>query len=177
MGPHEHVKIILDLVRLFRPKTYVEMGVQHAHTFNIVTALGIVERAVAVDYRLIGIKKRKGMKIECHQMSTQEFSSKWRGQIDLLFIDADHTYNAVKNDFFNMIKWVPLFTGIILLHDTYPLKELAVPERAGSAWRFAKEIHRNYPNFEIVTLPGPTCGLSIVRQVLSTKHMEWEDEI
>ena len=175
-GPHEHVRIITDLVRLFRPCTYVELGVQNCHTFNIVTGMCIIERAVAVDIRLNGVKRRKGMSVECFQMTTKEFQREWEGSIDLLFIDADHSYSQVKNDFFGLIKWVPFFKGIVLLHDTYPLKELAVPNRAGDAWKFAKELHRNYPNFEIVTLPGPTCGLSIVRKVTTLKHLEWENE-
>ncbi|HUV83133.1 MAG TPA: class I SAM-dependent methyltransferase [archaeon] len=173
-GPHEHVRIVSDLVRLFRPCTYVELGVQNCHTFNFVTGMGVIERAAAVDIRLNGVKKRKG--VECYQMTTDEFVRVWKGRIDLLFIDADHSYYQVKKDFFGLIRWVPYFRGIILLHDTYPLKELAIPSRAGDAWKFAKEIHRHYPNLEIVTLPGPTCGLSIVRKVLSKYHMEWENE-
>ena len=173
-GPHEHVSIIIDLVRLFRPKTYVELGVQDCHTFNRVVAQGIVERAVAVDIRLNGVKRRKG--VECFQMTTDEFSAEWEGQIDLLFIDADHSYQQVKKDFFNLQQWVPIYTGIILLHDTYPLPELEIQSRCGDAWKLAFEIRKCYPNFEIVTLPGPTCGLSIVRPVTKYNHMRRQDE-
>jgi hypothetical protein len=113
---------------------------------------------------------------QSYEMSTDEFKTKWDGRIDFLFIDADHSYRQVRDDFFGLIKWVPFFKGLVLLHDTCPLKELAIPERAGDAWKFAKELHRKYSNFEIVTLPGPTCGLSIVRKVTTMKHLEWENE-
>jgi len=172
---HEHLGFIIHLVRMFRPHTYVELGVQQCYTFNNVMGLGVVKRGVAVDIRLNGVKKRKG--VECYQMSTDEFSSKWEGKIDFLFIDADHSYGQVKKDFFNLINWVPHYTGLVLLHDTYPLEELETPSRCGDAWKLAHELHRYYPNFEIVTLPGPTCGLSIVRQVTKSCHIERHDEL
>ena len=171
---HEHVDLILELVKLFKPKTYVELGVQHGHTFNAVTALKVVENAIAVDLKIRGIKMRPG--VDCYEMSTQKFISLWEDPIDMLFIDADHSYYQVKNDFFKILDKVRRYTGLVLLHDTYPLKELAIEGRCGDAWKFAKELHEFYRRIEIVTLPGPTAGMSIVR-IVGLKHMEWEDEI
>ena len=158
----EYREFIIELVKLFKPKTYVEIGARYGYVFNSVSPY--CERSIAVDLRLSGIKKRQG--VECFQMSSQEFSEQWNEDIDLLFIDADHNKKAVLQDFTNLSKWVKPITGLILLHDTYPVKEdLLKSDACSNAWEAARLIHEHlmYHDFEIVTLPGPYAGLSIIR--------------
>ena len=57
--------------------------------------------------------KRFGLQPTIYQMSTDE-ASQLIGGVDLLFIDADHTYNAVKNDLEN---WESHVIGTISGHD------------------------------------------------------------
>jgi predicted O-methyltransferase YrrM len=102
----------------------------------------------------------------------------WTYPIDLLFIDACHNKENVLRDFENYSKFVCEGTGLILLHDTHPIsEEIAQPYLAGSAWEAAWEIRMNSKfrsNFEIVTLPGPSAGLSIIRK--SKKQLCWKVE-
>lgn len=46
-----------------------------------------------------------------------ELASVWNKPIDILHIDGDHSYESVKNDFFNWCKFLK-DDGIILMHDT-----------------------------------------------------------
>ncbi len=48
----------------------------------------------------------------------------WKEQFDFIFIDGDHTYDAVKQDFF---QWFPLLQqgGIIAFHDSAPVTSTA----------------------------------------------------
>lgn len=171
MPTNEHRSLILDLVELLRPNTYVELGVQYGYVFNLVSASGFCERCIAVDKRMKSIKRRPCVSL--FQMSTDEFFEIWKEPIDFLFIDADHSYEQVKKDFLNFQIWVPYHKGLILLHDTHPQKGLDIPTRCGDSWKFAQELHLYYPLFEVVTIPGKTCGLSIIRHVTNDKHMEW----
>ena len=51
-------------------------------------------------------------------MKSSEAVQKWEGPIRLLWIDGDHDYEAVKNDF---LLWEPYIVpgGVIAFHDTY----------------------------------------------------------
>jgi hypothetical protein len=168
--------LILELVLLFKPHTYCEIGIKKGYVFNYISRH--VSRAVAVDIAPFrGI--RKGGNTIHYQVSSIDFALKWteqsNTQIDMLFIDANHQAEYVLADVVALSPFVPEHTGLILLHDTYPIrKELLVDTRCSDAWLAAKYIHQDMVNeFEIVTLPGPQAGLSIIRKA---KTHGWMDE-
>jgi len=167
----EYRNFIIELATLFQPHTYVEIGARFGYIFNEVSKY--VKRAAAVDITpLDNIIVRIGC-VELYQMDSQEFTKQWKDPIDLLFIDADHREESVIRDFTLLSKFVKPHTGLILLHDTYPVNErLLKDDRCSDAWKAASRIHRSnriFKDFEIVTLPGPWAGLSIIRKVYN-KH-------
>ena len=167
-------RLIVELVSLLKPYTYIELGVKSGYTFNKISPL--VKRAIGVDQAgFRGIVEYPH--IELRKMTTDAFAEIWVGDIDFLFIDACHEKEQVLEDFNNFFPWVKSYTGIICMHDTYPIKkELAVDGYCGTAWEAAKEIRNKsiYNKFcEIVTIPGPWFGMSIIRKVAEDKHLEW----
>lgn len=172
MGWHQEFrKLMIELVHIFKFPTYVEIGARNGDTFNLIAPL--VERAVAVDILpMDGITRL--VNVEVFSMPSDKFADIWKDPIDLLFIDADHAYEAVMQDFNRLSQFVPDGTGLILLHDTHPIsKEQLAPTRCGDAWRAAWKIRSDpaFQQFEIVTLPGPIAGLSIIRKAI--KHLNW----
>lgn len=170
----EYRDFIIELAKLFRPQVYVEIGARFGYVFNEISK--IARRSIAIDLvELNHIERSEG--VSCYQMSSDSFvnTGLLEGlEIDLLFIDADHRYEAVLNDFVNYAPYVRPDKGLILLHDTYPVnKRLLADDRCSDAWKVAKQIH-NDKNYEIVTLPGPWAGLSIVRKT-NQKH-GWMDK-
>lgn len=167
----EFRELMAELVRLYQPHTYVEIGVQHGYIFNAISPL--VKRAVAVDINPMDrIVSRAN--VETHQLPSLEFAGRWKEPIDLLFIDADHVKESVIADFDAMLPHVRECTGLILLHDTYPVQEsLLSPRYCNNAWEAARMIHmaKKYRNIEAVTLPGPWAGLTICRK--APKHLGW----
>lgn len=159
----EFKALIVELAKLFKPDTYVEIGARFGYVFNSVSRYA--RRSVAVDIiKMDKVDKRPDTDI--YQMTSQDFASIWKDPIDMLFIDADHSADAVLKDFVALSKFVRKDTGLILLHDTYPVNErLIADDRCGDAWKVAKLIHNEFKDFEIVTLPGPWAGLSIIRKV------------
>jgi hypothetical protein len=158
--------LILELVLLFKPDTYCEIGIKKGYVFNHIAPH--VKRAIAVDKAPFRGIYKKSNAIHFQEDSI-DFAIKWASQkyprIDFLFIDADHDCRQVIADFVAMEIYVPVHSGLILLHDTYPInKSLTQAGFCGTAWKAAKTIKEGYPEIEIVTLPGPRAGLSIIRK-------------
>ena len=171
----EFKALIIELVKLFRPAIYVEIGARFGYVFNAIAPL--VRKAIAVD--IIKMDKiNKALNVYIYQMTSEQFYpyvKTWEFPIDLLFIDANHTAEAVLADFEALSPFVCPYSGLILLHDTFPVSErLLENDRCGSAWKIAKLIHEQKKDFEIVTLPGPWAGLSIIRKV--PKGHGWMDK-
>lgn len=168
----EFRNIICELIRLFEPHTYVEVGVQKGYTFNMVSPM--VKRAVAVDINnMATIIPRSN--VETYQMPSLEFAAQWTDPIDLLFIDANHRKECVLNDVDALSPFVREGSGLILLHDTHPAAEHLLSDRfCSNAWEAAWEIRkkRKYADVEIMTLPGPYAGLSIIRK--AKRHLAWQ---
>jgi len=80
-------------------------------------------------------------------------------QIDLLFIDGDHSYEGVRSDFED---YAPLVRpgGLIAFHDIVE----GQPEAVGGVPRFWKELHGRLGGEEIVADPSQgACGIGLVR--------------
>lgn len=168
----EFRELMLELVKLFEPHTYVEVGVQRGFTFNVIAPK--VKRAVAVDINDMACIRRAA-NVETCQMTSSAFALIWEDPIDLLFIDADHRKECVLRDVDNLAPFVREGTGLILLHDTHPVAEHLISDRyCSNAWEAARAIRkmRKYAGLEIVTLPGPYAGLSIIRK--AKKHLAWK---
>lgn len=169
----EFVGFFKEIFELFKPHTYVELGVKKGYTFNQLSPL--VSRAIAVDL-IIRKSIIKLNNVETYEMTTDKFSSIWKDPIDFLFIDADHKKEQVLKDFENCSKFVKSGTGIIALHDTHPIdKSLLNNDNCSNSWEAAWEIRKNqkYSDFEIITLPGPFAGLSLIRK--SKEQLSWRN--
>jgi predicted O-methyltransferase YrrM len=170
----EYRDFILELVLLFKPRTYCEIGVKKGYVYNHIAPH--VERAVAVDIAPFrGIYKKKGAMH--YPMSSDDFVQEWYNQedqtIDLLFIDGDHSKRQVLRDFVGLEVFVPEHTGLILLHDTYPISEELCQKRyCGSAWKAVKSLKESPYHIDMVTLQGPRAGLTIIRKA---KTYGWMD--
>jgi len=167
----EYRWLLLQLAEFFKPKVYVEIGVKKGYTFNAM--LPYVEHGVAVDIvREPGVGGNHN-NYEFFTGTSQDFANKWEGPIDFLFIDGDHKRDSVIGDFENLFKWVTEDRGLIFMHDTYPVQpELAMPGYCNDAWEAGRYLRERANGahplgllYEMVTLPGPWAGLSIVRRL------------
>lgn len=171
----EFIQLIKFLIDMYNPDTYVEVGVQNSYTFDKIAPL--VKKAIGIDNAFLDTIINRAPNIILYGQDSLTVAKHWReGIIDLLFIDADHKKESVLADVDAFLPYVRNSTGLILLHDTYPSAEYMLSDGYSSnAWEAAREIHRNqkYKDIEIVTLPGPYAGISILRK--SEKHLHWRD--
>jgi len=167
---------MMEMARLLKPETYVEIGIAGGYTFSRMLNLPFIKRFVGVDLLPLPepIRQTKDPRIEFYQMHSQSFAKRWRDPIDMLFIDADHRKESLTEDLLSIGDFVKFGTGIIFLHDTHPIgPEWLDDDKCSNAWEVASEAHRSPKRFwEIVTLPGPIAGLSILRKP-GKHHLSW----
>lgn len=189
---------MIELVKLYHPKTYVEIGVAEGYTFNQIIMRPEIELAVAVDVKPmpnVPVNGYKTKDVHLFEMSSQEFAKVWKDPIDMLFIDGDHNKEVVEHDFFEIGKFVRTGTGLILLHDTHPMtEELLQPQFCYNAWEFASDLYHQMSTqnersgtwssgsdyywedtyIESVNLPGPWAGMLIVKKRNTNHCLCWK---
>jgi len=90
------------------------------------------------------------------------------GKVDMLFIDGDHLYTSVKNDFYNFRPLVKK-GGYILLHDIINT-EVTHPELRVFVERFWNELKIEYPDYlefkdmnRYIDAPQYTMGIGVIK--------------
>jgi predicted O-methyltransferase YrrM len=127
-------------------------------TLNIfranISALGLTEQVVIV-----------------HSFSS-EAAQNWTRPIDLIFIDGDHTYDGVKQDWELFVPHVRPF-GVVLFHDTiWDLitdQERVRPDMGVP--RFVDELREQ--GYQTVTI-NRDCGLSLIQPTLGGRPLRRE---
>jgi len=114
---------IVHLARLVRPKLFVKLGLFHCALFNRVVPYA--EKSIGVDTQPeAGNYMKQSRDTRFVKCTTQEFAKELEInplQIDMLFIDADHSKVEVLHDFQEFFPFVAP-RGLILLHDSLPEK-------------------------------------------------------
>jgi hypothetical protein len=164
-----HEDFIVHLAHIIRPKVYLELGLYQCALFNRVSQ--IAERSIGVDLQP-DVKKyvKKG---EFYCQNTADFAITAEGlnlKVDMLFIDADHSKEWVKNDFNSYFSLVN-DQGIILIHDSYPGSEMYTSSGyCGDGYKSIIDLTLNAKGYEMVTIPVHP-GLTICRK--REKHLAW----
>ncbi len=168
-----HETFIVQLASILRPKIYVELGLYQCAVFNRV--IPFAEKLIGVDIEISAGKYMiPSSKTEFTCASTLEFAQMVKNkpiQIDMLFIDADHSKEAILRDFSNMFPFVAPH-GLILLHDTHPGDvSLIDPKFCGTAYSAISELSLENKEYEMVTIPVSP-GLTICRK--RKTQLSWE---
>jgi predicted O-methyltransferase YrrM len=167
-----HVDFIVHLASVIKPKVYVELGLYQCELFNKV--IPHAEKLIGVDFsEVAGQYMKRNSRTEFVWMKTEEFATlaKENGTvIDILFIDANHSYESVLEDFNNFFPLVR-DQGIILLHDGYPQNiQQTASGYCDDGYRAIEELTANQKNFEMMTIPVAP-GLTIARKKMA--HLPW----
>jgi len=108
-------------------------------------------------------------------MSTDKFFSQFKGKADIIFIDADHGFEAVKKDFVNSISILSK-NGIIFIHDTDPVsREYLQPELCNDSYKVIDWIAMTHSDLDILTLPISVTGLTMVKRFCDRRIYEIRD--
>ncbi len=90
----------------------------------------------------------------------------WPHKYDLVFIDGEHAYDAVRSNFNTALKLLN-DDGVILFHDAYCMQDVA---------RFLNDIRREYPS-AIVMCYAPFYKNNLIRRVFRKVNLPFSDGI
>lgn len=120
-----HEAFIVHLAKLLRPKVYVELGLYQCTLFN--QMIPYADQLIGVDLSSeAGSFMIRSPKVVFIHGTTADYAVQLNAnpiQIDLLFIDANHSKESVLSDFNNFFPFIAPH-GVILIHDTHWQKEV-----------------------------------------------------
>ena len=128
------VELIKAILKCYETPSYLEIGFGNGFCFNSIS----VEDKTCVDPHPV-FPETWATQGNCILKTSDDFFSTNDKMYDVIFIDGDHDYSAVKSDFENATRFLKE-GGTIILHDCNPLsewmcrpKEEFFPEK-GEAW-------------------------------------------
>jgi len=150
-----HEQLIPMLVSGIGAESYLEMGTHKNQTISKVNC----EKRTGVDMNAVALNGAIML-----NMTTEEFikgHAAFNAPYDFVFIDADHDFDAIKNDFLGIWPHVSP-EGLVLFHDSNPATTADTKHEACSdSWRFAQFLV--WKGYECLTLPYHP-GLTITRK-------------
>ncbi len=161
-----HSNFVALIASIYNPSVYLELGVGAGETMRRVQPF--CGKTIAVDYNS-GISKLKG--IEIYIQTTNEFFSHFKDKVDMVFIDADHSFKQVEKDLINSCRLLNR-GGVILMHDVDPESdEFFRPRTCGDCYQIVELIEGGFLdiNFNICTLPVEHTGLAILTRKGDTR--------
>jgi hypothetical protein len=156
-----HSDIIANFAKIYQPKVYVELGLHVGETWHKV--LSHAEEAFGVD---IVDRSIQGGKV--YVQTTNEFFQHFDREINMAFIDADHSFESVLHDFENVSKLLHP-QGVIILHDTDPESDhLFDRGYCGDSYRIVEFLQVS-EEYNSVTIPVSEAGLTVVTKKNNTR--------
>lgn len=160
---------LLELLKQLNPKTIIEIGTHRGGTLFLFSQIADPSAVViSVDYqypseeyrKTLPKLARKNQRIYCvqgdsHDSATLDRVKEILGSrsVDFLFIDGDHTYEGVKQDFYGYSDLVKE-KGIIAFHDINPDNFIRYGRKTNSYvggvpnfWKEVTESCENYQEF------------------------------
>ncbi len=168
-----HEDFIVHLASIIQPQIYVELGLYQCAVFNRI--IPFAQQLIGIDIEpSAGKYMHKSPKTHFLNTCTQDYVKQLQDEsiaIDMLFIDADHSAEAVLRDFQGFFPFISPH-GLILLHDTHPENELQMqPGYSGTAYMAVEELMKQNAEYEMITIPVPP-GLTICRK--RSAQLSWK---
>ena len=170
-----HQDFILHMASIMRPENYLEVGIYRCGLFNRMGAYA--QKLTGVDlspesgkFMISDLK----VKFVCSDSVGYAKKLKEQGEtFDFIFIDADHSEQAVQGDFSHYVQLLRSH-GLILLHDTHPIDQAATSqERCGDGYWAIDRFSRQTDEWEMMTIPLHP-GLTLCRK--RTTQLSWQEK-
>jgi hypothetical protein len=168
---YSHIYFLEHMANWIKPEHYLELGVRSGDSLLKISPY--CNKVTGVD--VVNPKFEIPLNATIHVTTTDDyFNNINNDQFDMVFIDADHSYEQSLRDFNNVKKYV-IEEGFVFLHDTSPCsEELLSPVFCNDAYKTALYIKQNYiDEWEILTFPFNP-GLTLLKKINRNKQMIWK---
>ena len=164
-----HSDFIGLIASIYKPNTYVELGLYEGETLSKVIPHAKKVHGVDMNQKpILDTIKNNYPNTSIHYTMTNTFFENFHEGIDMAFIDADHCFESVHCDLNNVLQRLNP-GGVIILHDTDPDDDTLIhPTRCGDSYKIVKLLEE-HNDINIVTLPIESPGLSIVTKKNNTR--------
>jgi predicted O-methyltransferase YrrM len=165
------IRRLAAVVRRLRPARVLEIGTAHGGSFLVWTRLATADALlISIDLppwerddpnevvktgalrRFAGARQRVHLfRSSSHEPAVRRAAAALLGglPLDFLFIDGDHSYDGVKQDFDDYAPWVRP-GGVVALHDIHPHSR----GWGGDVPRFWRELRAGRTGVELIADPG-----------------------
>jgi predicted O-methyltransferase YrrM len=160
------------LHRELRPRLYVEIGVQQGKSLALAQP---PTRVIGVDPAPVDDPlARCAAQARLYRQTSAQFlrlppvdCGLHDAGFDLAFVDGDHRFESVLDDFLGLEAWSAP-GALVVLHDTLPLTALTAAHEqhsgfyTGDAWKMVPCLKALRPLLRVTTLPVAPTGLTLV---------------
>ncbi|WP_163698000.1 class I SAM-dependent methyltransferase [Mycolicibacterium sarraceniae] len=169
----DYLQIMARMHQHLRPDTYLEIGIDKGHSFDIVRPETL---AVGIDpnpqlQKPLGPNHRVFAQTSDDFFDQNDVLAELGGKtIDLAFIDGMHQVEFALRDFINVEKYSTPDTTV-LIHDVYPIDPTsAARERSsrfwsGDIWRLILMLKKYRPDLSVNVIGTRPTGLGIVQNL------------
>lgn len=159
--------IIQFIIDTFGYKSYLEVGVQFKDNWN----------KISCQYK-VGVEPNNLNDINIHPVTSNQFFEGNKQKFDIVFIDGDHNYSQVIQDYRNALK-VLNEGGRIIFHDALPdSKECTHNLKCGTVYKALLQIRSEHA-YDICTWEDDfgVCVItpSVNAQVIECRNFEWDE--
>jgi hypothetical protein len=162
---HDH--FIISIVKMMGCSKYLELGIYDG--YNISQVKNYCDYCLGVDI----VDYRRFHNFEFRLSTTDDFFKNNTEFFDIIFIDADHNFEAVKKDFINSLNILNKF-GIIMLHDTDPMSEFYLdPGQCNDSYKMIDWLQENYKGLNVMTIPITQAGLTLINRKKDRRVLEF----
>jgi len=169
-GRLHYLEVLDGIHRRLRPRTYVEIGVEHGPSLRLALP---GTRTVGID-PAPAIRWPVPRSTRIFALESDDFFARNRladvfdgATTDMAFIDGMHLFEFALRDFTNVER--SCWRGsIVLLHDCLPIDEVRAARVrttnvwSGDVWKLILLLRKHRPDLSIVTLDAPPTGLGLI---------------
>lgn len=169
----DHVSFLEFMAAWIKPERYLELGVRTGASFERIYKYCQESWGVDMEEPTFDFPKESKFFLK----NTNDFFKELDPSIkfDMVFIDADHSYEQSLLDFLN-VKDRIIEDGFVFMHDTYPYDPVMTsPGLCHDAYMAPYFIKNNLAaEWEVLTLPFNP-GLTILKRINTDKPIAWQE--
>lgn len=178
-------EVLRRLHERLRPRTYLEIGVEHGATLQLAVhselVCGVDPVARRIPHRLPAGTRLFHVTSDAFFASDLPRELFGESPVDLAFIDGMHLFEFTLRDFANVERWCHAGSTVVL-HDCLPIAEVAAARErrtsfwVGDCWRALEYLLRERPGLRLSIVPCYPSGLVVIqgldpRSQTSAEHL------